>query len=179
LLCEGVFSKAAIWQSLPVTIRDAITLVRGLRIRYLWVDALCLVQNDPDDVAEGVAIMDLVYEMAQFTIVAACGHDANVGLPGVTPGTRERKRLALEVTEGVWMGVHVEIDQLLRRSVYETRAWTSVSPASGVGIEPPVQETLLTYQQFPGTRAIPARVVLRRQQGLLSMPRRRGTRGVP
>jgi len=83
-----------------------------------------LVQNDPEDVKKGVEIMDLIYEMAWLTVVAACGHDANAGLPGVRPGVREEKKLVFTVRGGVKMGLYTEIDQLLKPTVYETRAWT-------------------------------------------------------
>ncbi|KAK4178719.1 hypothetical protein QBC36DRAFT_182003 [Triangularia setosa] len=33
----------------PATICDAITLTQKFGVRYLWVDSLCLVQNDPSD----------------------------------------------------------------------------------------------------------------------------------
>jgi hypothetical protein len=50
------------WSKIPNTIQDAIVLVRELGERYLWVDALCLLQNDSHDLESGVEIMDLLYE---------------------------------------------------------------------------------------------------------------------
>lgn len=72
---------------LPQTIKDAITFVRGIEEQYLWCDALCLLQNDPNDMSQGVDAMDLIYEKALVTIIAACGHNANSRLPGVMEGT--------------------------------------------------------------------------------------------
>jgi hypothetical protein len=80
-----------IWLNLPKTIRDAIDLVRALKERYLWVDALCLVQNDQADMQKGIDIMDIIYERAVMTIVAASGDSANSGLPGVHRGSRFAK----------------------------------------------------------------------------------------
>ena len=40
----GGLLKAA-WK-LPRTVADAIMAVRKLKLHYLWVDSLCLVQND-------------------------------------------------------------------------------------------------------------------------------------
>ena len=37
------------WDDIPLTIRDAIELTRGIGIRFLWVDALCIIQNSADD----------------------------------------------------------------------------------------------------------------------------------
>jgi len=36
-------------QDLPLMFRDAITITRLLGIRYLWIDALCIVQDDHQD----------------------------------------------------------------------------------------------------------------------------------
>lgn len=91
--------------SLPLTISDAIALSRSLGIRYLWVDALCLVQNDAEDVRKGVEVMDSIYEMSWLTVVAACGHDANAGLPGVRPGFRAEKELVTKICQGIKMGL--------------------------------------------------------------------------
>ncbi|KAK5655903.1 hypothetical protein OQA88_5442 [Cercophora sp. LCS_1] len=86
---------------LPRTISDAVTLVRELGMRYLWVDSLCLLQNDADDVERGVRVMNRVYGHAWLTIVAASGHDANAGLPGVQIGSRDEHSLAREIYPGI------------------------------------------------------------------------------
>ncbi|KAH6959507.1 heterokaryon incompatibility protein-domain-containing protein [Fusarium avenaceum] len=102
----------------------AVILARRLGCRYLWVDALCLLQNDAEDLELGVNVMDIIYERAWVTVVAACGHDANAHLPGIQEGTRNGSYNVLEVAPGVEMGVVQGLDGLLKRSVYESRAWT-------------------------------------------------------
>jgi hypothetical protein len=118
---------------LPRTILDAITAVQKLQAQYLWVDALCLLQNDDEDVRLGVSAMDLIYESSYLTIVAADGHDADAGLPGVVSGSRETRRNTMcQVTPTLNLGIHIELDALLRKSAYYTRGWTYValSPSS-------------------------------------------------
>ncbi|KAK3306247.1 heterokaryon incompatibility protein-domain-containing protein [Chaetomium strumarium] len=109
---------------LPRTLQDAILLAKRLNIRFLWVDALCLLQNSSDDLEKGVNVMDQIYERAWISIVAANGHDSNAGLPGVQPGERAGRVLVKQVKQGVSMGVYVGTELQLQRSVYETRAWT-------------------------------------------------------
>ncbi|KAJ0119207.1 HET-domain-containing protein [Diaporthe amygdali] len=70
------------------TIVDAIELCRTLGVRYLWVDALCILQDDPVDKAIQLQAMSHIYRCASFTIVAASGDNADAGLPGLRPGTR-------------------------------------------------------------------------------------------
>ena len=122
LLTPGSLEKVS--HLLPKTIKDAITLVQRLEGRYLWVDALCLLQNDTEDLDRGVNAMDQIYERAWLTVVAACGHDANARLPGVQSGTRRASRNTVEIKPGVEMGVVVGLDTLLKNSVYNSRAWT-------------------------------------------------------
>jgi len=109
---------------LPNIIKDAITFVGRLGCRYLWVDALCLLQNDTEELDRGVDAMDLIYERAWFTVVAGFGHDANACLPGVKVGTRMASRNTVEIKPRVDMGIVAGLDGLLKNSVYDSRAWT-------------------------------------------------------
>lgn len=34
------------WEALPKTFKDAVTVTRALEVRYLWIDSLCIVQDD-------------------------------------------------------------------------------------------------------------------------------------
>ncbi|KAF5631511.1 hypothetical protein F25303_9670 [Fusarium sp. NRRL 25303] len=117
-------SLEKVFKMLPNTIKDAITLTRRLGCRYLWVDALCLLQDNTEDLELGVNVMDLVYERAWLTIVAACGHDADARLPGVQEGTRDGSSNSFKIMPGVEMGIVTGLDGLLERSVYHSRAWT-------------------------------------------------------
>ncbi|KAM0426344.1 hypothetical protein ACHAPT_008385 [Fusarium lateritium] len=109
---------------LPRTIYDAITLCRRLDLQYLWVDALCLLQNDNEDLERGVNVMDRIYERSWLTVVAACGSDANAGLPGVQFGSRRASEPTVEVAPGIRMGLHTSMDQLFTSSAYNSRGWT-------------------------------------------------------
>jgi len=124
LLLPGAIQQ--VWANLPATIRDTITLCQNLGKRYLWVDSLCLLQNDKEDDARGVEVMDRIFGRALLTIVAACGHDANAGLPGVRPGNRAEQALTREVCLGIFLGAYIAAEHLLLTSVYNTRAWTYV-----------------------------------------------------
>lgn len=69
---------------LPATIQDAITVTRILGIRFLWVDALCILQGPSEeaqqDWAAESARMEGIYSQAFLTIGAAYGHEAQSGL---------------------------------------------------------------------------------------------------
>ncbi|KAF2246231.1 HET-domain-containing protein, partial [Trematosphaeria pertusa] len=77
----GLVAQSA---ALPKTISDAIKLTSSIGERYLWVDALCIVQDDLDGKLSLINQMDKIYQNAVCTIVAAFGTDSSAGLPGVT-----------------------------------------------------------------------------------------------
>ncbi len=77
----------------PATIADAIALVRALGERYLWVDAICIVQDDRDSKMQDIERMDLIYSRAFATLVALAGTDAAAGLPGVRAKTRRPQQV--------------------------------------------------------------------------------------
>jgi len=124
LMEPGALALSEARTSIPNTILDAMSVVRKLRERYLWVDSLCLLQDEANELQDCVAVMDLFYEMAVLTIVAASGEDAWSGLPGVAPTPRRINRLVKDITPGLKMTTIVDMDTLLRRSVYSSRAWT-------------------------------------------------------
>lgn len=67
---------------LPQTIIDAIKVTRSLGLAYLWVDALCIIQDDPDDCATEIAKMSSVYQGSTLTISAASARDTREGFLG-------------------------------------------------------------------------------------------------
>jgi hypothetical protein len=79
------------WASrLPLTVRDAIYFTKQMGKRYLWVDRLCIIQDDTEHKAVQLGWMSSIYANSYFTIVAADGSDANYGLRGVGKNSSPR-----------------------------------------------------------------------------------------
>ncbi|VUC32531.1 unnamed protein product [Clonostachys rosea] len=117
-------------QKLSQTIKDAITITRRCGLRYLWVDALCIVQDDRSDWQVQAESMASIYQNSLFTISAA-GGGHNGRLDGCF---RERKRRRVRPVDcqRVWPDgspVYVFADRLATgdgirpRSVLDTRGW--------------------------------------------------------
>ena len=51
-------------ESLPRTIADAVIITRKMKLRYLWVDALCILQNSEEDLAHELSYMGELYANA-------------------------------------------------------------------------------------------------------------------
>jgi len=64
-------------------------VVKKLGYRYLWVDRYCINQGNEEEKADQCGKMDLIYQNADLTIIAAIGDNPTYGLPGV--GLRKRK----------------------------------------------------------------------------------------
>lgn len=87
---RNILSSSEFSHLIPTTIKDAIRIVRFLGKRYLWVDALCIVQDDKQLLESELSRMHLIYAYASITIIAAVGEDANHGLRGFKKLTAPR-----------------------------------------------------------------------------------------
>ena len=69
------------FERLPRTIKDAITITRDLGIQFLWVDALCIVQDslDGEDWQRESAKMGSIYGNAYVTIAAEISENCTDG----------------------------------------------------------------------------------------------------
>jgi len=65
--------------ALTKTFQDAISITRYLGLQYIWIDSLCIVQDDPDDWARESSLMSNVYGGSYLNIAAAGAADGSVG----------------------------------------------------------------------------------------------------
>jgi hypothetical protein len=110
---------------LPPTIMDAIQVTAAAKKRFLWVDALCIVQDDQQMLQAQIPQMGTIYDRAVLTIIAASGDNSDAGLAGVRPGSRHLQQncislpslsLLTAVDDGLYEGI--------MSSRWSTRAWT-------------------------------------------------------
>ncbi|OAX35137.1 HET-domain-containing protein [Rhizopogon vinicolor AM-OR11-026] len=108
---------------LPGTISDTIQLIRQLGERYLWIDALCIVQDDPEDKAVQIRVMELIYGSSVFTIFAVGCTSARDPLPGVRPGTRDPQQQITKI-QGLHLAIPNSLNEVIARSAWNQRGWT-------------------------------------------------------
>ncbi|KAI0432011.1 HET-domain-containing protein [Xylaria sp. FL1042] len=58
-------------RDLPKGLDDAVEVASSLELEYLWVDALCIVQDDEDDKKREIGRMSAIYHNSFVTIAAA------------------------------------------------------------------------------------------------------------
>ncbi|KAJ8113251.1 hypothetical protein OPT61_g4575 [Boeremia exigua] len=65
---------------LPRTFTDAITFTRKLGLKYLWIDSLCIIQDDENDWRHEAGLMASIYENATLTLGATASTSDAGGL---------------------------------------------------------------------------------------------------
>lgn len=110
----------------PATVKDAILACSALGKRFLWVDRLCILQDEDEErnptKKEQINAMGDIYRCAFVTMVAMEGKSAADGLYGVSLDRLPRYRARIgdaDFTEPV-----DHIDWALRNSTWNTRGWT-------------------------------------------------------
>jgi hypothetical protein len=60
--------QAIDWDDLPQSFQDAIIVTRGLNVRYIWIDSLCIVQDVSRDWEEESAKMGSIFGGCELVI---------------------------------------------------------------------------------------------------------------
>ncbi|KAJ4987603.1 hypothetical protein SVAN01_06916 [Stagonosporopsis vannaccii] len=112
--------------TLPRTIRHAIRVCRALQIRYLWVDALCIIQGNSGDFTTEISRMGSIYANSQLTIAASDAVDCNVGILENRQPLQTEDCVAFDDLDNVmyFAGLdHDQDDHKLKNRFLDTRAW--------------------------------------------------------
>ncbi|KAI0884128.1 HET-domain-containing protein [Annulohypoxylon maeteangense] len=104
--------------SLPQNFKDAITVTRALGLRYLWIDALCIVQDSRSDWVREAGLMSAVYTGAAVVISA-------LDSPASSAGFLKPDRLPLAVlgAEYAVQKVLPELNDYLVTCPLVSRGW--------------------------------------------------------
>ncbi|KAF2188338.1 HET-domain-containing protein, partial [Zopfia rhizophila CBS 207.26] len=110
---------------IPESILDAMAMVARLGERFLWVDALCIIQ-DGHDIEEQIKNMDNIYNAAAWCLVVASAKDANTPLPRAGKAMHQSPEFQhMEHVRGKELAVILPpLSVVLKSSPWNTRAWT-------------------------------------------------------
>ena len=67
------------WPRLSRTFQDAINITRALGIRYIWIDSLCIIQDDKEDWERESAKMAEIYSCSYLNLAATGSADGDGG----------------------------------------------------------------------------------------------------
>jgi hypothetical protein len=125
--CQELYKEGSLRKlrdRLPLTVQDAMFFASKMNEWFLWVDALCIIQDDEADFTSQVAVMNGVYSSATLTLVAAHGSDANAGLPGLRRGTRKWTNHVSKI-QGITLATRpYSWDKTVGKSIWNSRMWT-------------------------------------------------------
>ncbi|KAK7730864.1 hypothetical protein SLS53_008942 [Cytospora paraplurivora] len=77
------------YNQLPATIQDSVVVTIALGLRYIWVDALCIVQDCPEDWSREASKMCDVYQGCSIALAASGASDSGDGLFAVRDPLRQ------------------------------------------------------------------------------------------
>ncbi|KAF8852840.1 HET-domain-containing protein [Acephala macrosclerotiorum] len=120
--------------TMPQAFRDAVIVARTLGIQYLWIDSLCIIQDDARDWQIESSKMAEIFSNAYLTLVAASGSGCNdsflsLGLPSLSCAVplRTNQGLAIQGQFSLRFRPHRgPYDKMteIRGSKWVTRGWT-------------------------------------------------------
>ncbi|KAI3333980.1 heterokaryon incompatibility protein-domain-containing protein [Ustulina deusta] len=98
-------------------------LVADLGERYLWVDSLCIIQDDISDKRQYLPMMGDIFNSAMVVVVAAV-ENAGSGLPGLRDHERRQSRFT-ETIQGIdFTFGQPQLQDYLSTTIWNTRGWT-------------------------------------------------------
>lgn len=103
---------------------DPMKITAAFGERFLWVDALCIVQDDFENRMNYIRQMERIYGGAVLTIAAACGVDANVQLPGVSAGSRNPHQEIISFGDYAMISAVFNLNSSHEYSPWNKRGWT-------------------------------------------------------
>ncbi|EUC49821.1 hypothetical protein COCMIDRAFT_57272, partial [Bipolaris oryzae ATCC 44560] len=118
------------FNDLPATFRDAVRITRDLGKRHLWIDSLCIIQNDPRDWRDEGLRMHEIYGNSYLTIVASKTKGPDDGLFSVSSRYKlqdflfmmDRKQFVMHVRQKVTHFNSIDSFPLLKRGwVFQER----------------------------------------------------------
>ena len=110
--------------AVPRVVEDAIEVTKVLGIPYLWVDKLCIDQDDAKSKHQQISQMHNIYQNATLTIIAAAGEDAGYGLPGVGARMRTAGNTSFRLGPVDVYSFPSVPSAEIRSSKWATRGWT-------------------------------------------------------
>lgn len=131
-----------VWNRIPLVIQHAMEVVRAVGrlsgIYHLWVDALCIIQDDSSHKHHQIRQMDTIYGQAVMTIAALSTHSSHDSLlrhDCLTNDNDDSYPRLLESIQSIEYAKRIRVsiagiprasDQIyhFNQTMYSTRAWT-------------------------------------------------------
>ncbi|KAH7401971.1 heterokaryon incompatibility protein-domain-containing protein [Phaeosphaeria sp. MPI-PUGE-AT-0046c] len=84
------------FEILPRTLKDTLIVAAKLDMQYIWIDALCIIQDSSEDMVTELASMPSIYRCAYFTIAVSSASTCHSGF--LSPRTWSSNASSLRLT---------------------------------------------------------------------------------
>ncbi|KAH6967115.1 heterokaryon incompatibility protein-domain-containing protein [Fusarium venenatum] len=74
-----VLKATSLISTLPTTYRDALVVTAALGKQYIWIDSLCILQDDEEDWKSQSSVMGLIYKYSACNVAAAWAENSSNG----------------------------------------------------------------------------------------------------
>lgn len=110
------------YDRLPKSFQDAVRLTRALQVQYLWIDSLCIIQDNNQDWETEAQKMEDVFSNAYCTIAASSAESSRKGFLGER---KQRDVISIQTPSGL-LHLAEPIDDFsshVENSVLNSRVW--------------------------------------------------------
>lgn len=104
------------FERLAKTCQDAVNITRQLGFQYIWVDSICIIQDNPTDWQTESAAMGTIYANAYLCIAATSANSSEVGIFQRRAGTK-----IVSLTDVQARRSHAYVRNELRHSAFDWR----------------------------------------------------------
>ncbi|KAF4636151.1 hypothetical protein G7Y89_g1950 [Cudoniella acicularis] len=87
----GKHYNGIVLRDLSLSIQDAVEVTRQLGFQYLWVDALCIIQDSEKDINAELGLMGTIYKNATLTLAASSAISVEAGFLRKVPAAKHFK----------------------------------------------------------------------------------------
>ncbi|KAF2500607.1 HET-domain-containing protein [Lophium mytilinum] len=111
----------------PQTLQDAMVVANKLGIRYIWIDCICIIQDDPEDVSREIGKMPSIFQEAYITISASSARNVQEGFLQPRPSVSKTcMKLPFETPAGKSGSILIEEPHRYtpEKNPISLRAWT-------------------------------------------------------
>ncbi|KAF2164469.1 hypothetical protein M409DRAFT_56730 [Zasmidium cellare ATCC 36951] len=114
-------------EDLPASIRDGVKMASKLGFHFIWVDALCIVQDDDQDISEQIAQIHKIYTSSTLTIAASSALNSWEGFlharTAWRPSLVNFRSYSGELVPVLAVPTEVDRDRFINTNPLFTRAW--------------------------------------------------------
>ena len=122
----SVLSTGISLQELPGTFADAVIITRKLGVDYIWIDSLCIIQDEEDDWRRETALMEHIYGGSYLNIAASSSTSVHGGCWVASNGMQSAFRTKVRVGDRELVR-EIRDDRCYDKTVWDshlaTRAW--------------------------------------------------------